>query len=145
MQSKFFFLYFVPRKPIPSVPKILKKPIRAKIIVADQPPIPLSCIYPGICVPTNVIWKPQTKKPKTNSTYPLWAKASLIAEEKDWSLSACEEFIIVFDGSKKRDDINPKAMKYIKYFNVCSQPTAPRLYCVKSGDKKYPIDAAAVT
>ena len=48
-------------------------------------------------------------------------------------------------GNKKREAINPNTMKYMKYFNVCSQPTAPRLYCVKSGDKKYPIEAAAVT
>ena len=34
----------------------------------------------------------------------------------------------VLDGSKKREDISPRAIKYIKYFNVCSQPTAPRLY-----------------
>ena len=68
MHKRFFFLYFVPKYPIPKVPKILKNPISAKIIVADHPPIPLSCMYPGMWVPTNVIWKPQTKKPKTNKT-----------------------------------------------------------------------------
>ena len=73
---------------MPKVPKILKNPINARIIVADHPAMPLSCIYPGIWVPTNVIWKPQTKKPKTKSTYPLWEKASLIAEKNVWSLSA---------------------------------------------------------
>ena len=40
---------------MPKVPTILNKPIKAKIIVADQPPKPLSCIYPGICVATIVI------------------------------------------------------------------------------------------
>ena len=45
-------------------------------------------------------------------------------------------YLIVFDGKRKKDAINPKTMKYIKYFNVCSHPTPPRLYCVKSGDKK---------
>ena len=53
--KSFFLLYFVPKYPIPRVPTILNKPINDKIIVADQPPKPLSCIYPGTCVPTNVI------------------------------------------------------------------------------------------
>merc|ERR1711991_370106 len=61
------------------------------------------------------------------------------------SLSACEEFKIVFDGNKKRDAKRPRAMKYIKYFKVCSHPTKPRLYFVNNGDKKYPTEAAAVT
>ena len=65
---------------MPKVPKILNKPINAKIIVADQPSKPLSCMYPGTWVPTKVIWKPQTKKPRTNKIYPLCLKASLIAE-----------------------------------------------------------------
>ena len=52
-------------------------------------------------VPTNVIWKPHTKKPKTNNTYPLWEKASLIADKKVWSLSAWYELITAFDGNKK--------------------------------------------
>ena len=38
-----------------NVPIILNNPISAKIIVADKPPMPLSCIYPGICVAINVI------------------------------------------------------------------------------------------
>ena len=53
--NNFFLLYVVPRYPIPRVPMMLNKPIKDRIIVADQPPSPLSCIYPGICVPTKVI------------------------------------------------------------------------------------------
>ena len=66
--KSFFLLYFVPKYPIPRVPAMLNKPINDKIIVADQPPNHLSWIYPGTCVPTKVIWKPQTKKPKTSKT-----------------------------------------------------------------------------
>ena len=42
--NNIFLLYFDPRYPIPRVPIILNKPIKAKIIVAAQPPRPLSCI-----------------------------------------------------------------------------------------------------
>ena len=40
---------------------ILKKPIKDKIIAAVQSSRPLSTTYFGTWVPTNVIWKPQTK------------------------------------------------------------------------------------
>ena len=33
----------------------------------------------------------------------------------------------------------------MKYFNVFSQPTTPRLYLVNKGEIKYPTEAAAVT
>ena len=53
--NNFFLLYFVPKYPMPHVPTILNKPIKDQIIVAAQPPRPLSCIYPGTWVPTKVI------------------------------------------------------------------------------------------
>ena len=68
--------------------------------------------------------------------YPLWEKASFIAEVNVWSLSAWEEWKIVYDGNKKREAKSPRAIKYIKYFKVCSHPTKPRLYFVNNGDKK---------
>ena len=42
--KSFFLLYFVPKYPMPKVPIILNNPIKESIIVADQPPKPLSCI-----------------------------------------------------------------------------------------------------
>ena len=53
--NNIFLLYFVPKYPMPRVPIILNNPIKAKIIVAVQPPSPLSCMYPGTCVATKVI------------------------------------------------------------------------------------------
>ena len=50
-----------------------------------------------------------------------------------------------FFGKINNEAISPNKMKYIKYFKVCSQPTAPRVYCVNKGAKKYPTEAAAVT
>ena len=98
-----------------------------------------------MCVPTNVIWNPQTKKPKTKSTYPLCEKASAIASVNFCSLSTWEELIIDFAGNKNKDTTNPMRINIIKYFKVCSQSNWTRLYFVRIGDKKYPIDAAAVT
>ena len=43
--------------------KILNKPIKDKIAAPVHPSKPLSITYCGTCVATNVIWKPQTKKP----------------------------------------------------------------------------------
>ena len=42
--NNIFLLYFVPRYPIHRDPIILNNPMRDKIIVAVQPPSPLSCI-----------------------------------------------------------------------------------------------------
>ena len=86
----------------------------AKIIVADQPPIPLSCIYPGICVAINVIWKPQTKKPALSKRYPLWVKASLSASKKVWSFTIGWFLSINFFGANiNNETIDPNKIKYI--------------------------------
>ena len=43
------------------------------------------------------------------------------------------------------DAINPKSMKYKKYFKVFSQPADCKLNVVNNGATKYPTEAAAVT
>ena len=97
---------------MPKVPIILNNPIRARIIVADQPPKPLSCIYPGICVATKVIWKPQTKKPALSKRYPLWEKASLKASKKVWFfIIVCFWSDIFFGARIKSETIEPAKMK----------------------------------
>ena len=61
-----FLLIFAERYPLNNDPKILNKPINERIAAAVQSSSPLSITYLGTCVPTKVIWKPQTKKPETN-------------------------------------------------------------------------------
>ena len=56
----------VERYPLVSDPKILNKPIKDKIAAAVQLSKPRSITYVGTCVPTKVMWKPQTKNPETN-------------------------------------------------------------------------------
>ena len=100
---------------MPKVPIILNNPISAKIIVADQPPIPLSCIYPGICVAINVIWNPQTKKPAFSKRYPLWEKASFIASKKVWFFTTVWFWSINFFGANiNSETIEPNKIKYRK-------------------------------
>ena len=55
------------------------------------------------------------------------------------------ELISFFLGIINSDAIAPNKIKYRKYFNVCSHPTAPKVNFVNNGARKYPIDAAAVT
>ena len=101
---------------MPKVPIILNNPISAKIIVADQPPMPLSCMYPGICVAINVIWKPQTKKPALSKRYPLWVKASLSASKKVWSFTTDWFWSTNFFGANiNNETIEPNKIKYKKY------------------------------
>ena len=61
-----FLLFFADKYPLNKDPIILKKPINDKIIAAVQSSKPLSITYFGTCVPTNVMWNPQTKKPDTS-------------------------------------------------------------------------------
>ena len=62
-----FLLFFADKYPLNKDPIILKKPINDKIIAAVQSSKPLSITYLGTCVPTNVMWKPHTKKPAVKS------------------------------------------------------------------------------
>ena len=98
-----------------------------------------------------------SKKDRVMKTLIEKYKHKTLTSRKDIFFSLCKSIIgqqisvaaanSVFKKFKNTCDgkINPKAIKIIKYLKVFSQSKFIKLYFVNKGDKKYPIEAAAVT